>query len=174
MTVLTNTPNNLNTLSDITFGFSVKKAPHVNFFAQSVSIPEIILNPTNISNQFVKLPITGDSIIFGDLPVTFKVDEDLQNYMEIFNWIMGMGFPNDNSQYLNIENKSLISGQGIYSDISVVLYTGIKNPNVEFIFKDAWPFKISEMKLYTDKNDVRYVSVEVLFKYTLFTVQRII
>ena len=31
----------------------------------------------------------GDKVDFGDFNYRFLVDEDLENYMEIFNWIRG-------------------------------------------------------------------------------------
>ena len=39
------------------------------------------------------LPIPGDKMEFEDLNVRFLVDENLENYMEIQNWMRGLGFP---------------------------------------------------------------------------------
>jgi hypothetical protein len=39
----------------------------------------------------IELP--GDKLIFGDLTLRFLVDEDLENYLEIQNWMRGLGYP---------------------------------------------------------------------------------
>jgi hypothetical protein len=41
MSSIDNTPENKNFLSPLNFRFQIKKAPHVNFFVQSVNIPAI-------------------------------------------------------------------------------------------------------------------------------------
>jgi hypothetical protein len=37
--------------------------------------------------------LPGDKILFEDFSLRFLVDENLENYMEIHNWIRGLGFP---------------------------------------------------------------------------------
>ena len=100
MTAIDNTPSNKNFLSPLNFKFQIKKAPHVNFFIQKVNIPSISIetNPSP-NNPFVKTPIPGEHISYSDLSISFKVDEDLTNYMELHNWIKALGKPQNFEQF---------------------------------------------------------------------------
>ena len=49
--ILDQTPSNRNFLSPLNFKFTIKKAPHVNFFIQKVNVPQIILKPPIAGNQ---------------------------------------------------------------------------------------------------------------------------
>ena len=62
-------------------------------------------------------------IDFGDLNIRFLVDEDLTNFMEIQNWIRGLGFPESIQEFRDLETSGTVprrdyvqSGQDIYSD----------------------------------------------------------
>ena len=35
----------------------------------------------------------GDDLTFDNLEITFLVDEKLANYIELHNWLVGIGFP---------------------------------------------------------------------------------
>ena len=121
MTAIDQTPSNRNFLSPLNFKFTIKKAPHVNFFIQKVNVPEINLKPPISTNPFVNIPYPGDHIDYSTLNITFKVDEDLQNYLEVHNWIKALGKPRDFSEYKEIQDKKSWTGDGIYSDISVMV-----------------------------------------------------
>lgn len=169
MSAVENTPLNRNYLSPLNYKFSVKKLPHVNFFLQKVNIPSINIQPTSSPNPFVAIPYSGDHIQFGTLSLSFKVDEKLENYKEIMNWMYGLGFPNDFKQYSDLQKKNK-TADGIVSDVSIIVTDSSKNPRYEFIFVDAFPTYLSDINLDTTSNDVDYVTVSSTFKYTYFTI----
>jgi hypothetical protein len=163
-------PTNKNFLSPLGFTFGVKKLPHVNFFVTRTSIPGFSLGVAEYPNPFVVLPIPGDKIDFGELQVTFKVDEDMKNYLEIFNWIMGMGFPDRYEQYASIKRMGKGSGLGIYSDATLTVLTSAMNPNIEFSFRNVFPFSLTEIDFSTQSADVEYVEATASFRYELFEI----
>ena len=173
MTAVSNTPQNRNFLSQLNYKFIIKKAPNVNFFLQNVNIPSVQLVQVDTGNPFVKTPYPGDHIDFGVLKVSFKVDEDLQNYLEIFNWLKGLGFPEKYQQYNDIASQPSYSGETIVSDISLIINASTKTPNYEFSFIDAFPISLSEIQFNNIDNTVNYVNAEAVFKYTYFTVTNI-
>ena len=76
-----------NFLQPIGFQFSVVRAPKVSFFGNAVNIPGIEVGVTEQPNYLRTLPIPGDMMEFQDLSLRFLVDENLENYIEIQNWI---------------------------------------------------------------------------------------
>lgn len=170
MTALDQTPSNRNFLSPLNFKFTIKKAPHVNFFIQKVNVPQILLKPPIVSNQFVNVPYPGDHIDYSTLEITFKVDEDLQNYLEIHNWIKQLGKPKDFEGYKEISTKKTWTGDGIYSDISVMILSSTKMANYEVVYTDAHPMSLSGLVFNTTDTDVNYIEATASFKYTYYDI----
>lgn len=173
MTAVDNTPSNRNFLSPLNFKFIVKKAPNVNFFVQKVIIPSVQLVQVDTSNPFVRTPYAGDHIDFGTLGLSFKVDEDLQNYLEIFNWLKGLGFPEKFQQYDDLASQPSYSGETLYSDVSLIINASTKTSNYELTFIDAFPISLSAINFNTVDSSVNYVDADVQFKYTYFTITNI-
>ena len=173
MSAIDNTPQNRNFLSPLNFNFTVKKLPHVNFFVQKLGVPSVNLPNTYMPTPLKRLPFPGDQLQFGTLKIQFKVDEDLQNYLEIFNWLQALGKPESTDQYAALESIPLYSGEGLYSDASIVTLTGIKNANYEFNCRDTFPISLSEMTLGTTDSNVNYVAASAEFNFSFMTINKI-
>ena len=105
-----NEPINKNFLSPLGFVFNLKKTPATNFFVTRASLPGLNLAFAEVPTPFVKMPVPGEKIQFNDLSVTFKVDEDMRNWNEIFDWMVALGFPKSFDQYREIRQKLLEQG----------------------------------------------------------------
>ena len=173
MTAIDNTPENKNFLSPLNFRFQIKKAPNVNFFIQKVNVPQIELPQVDTPNPFVKTPYPGDHITYGTLNITFRVDEDLHNYLEIHNWIKALGKPDNYNQFYEIETKPTITGDGIYSDISLLVLNSTKLPNYEITYKDAFPIMLSDLTFNTMDTDVNFLPASATFKYTSYDITKL-
>lgn len=169
MTAIDSTPANKNFLSPLNFRFTLRRAPHVNFFLQKVSLPQVTINPTPIySNLLIDIPLAGEFVTFSPLVINFKVDEDLQNYLEIFNWIKSLGDYGRDGDYEKLQNAPPGSDKGLYSDISLMVLSSTKMPNYEITFMDAFPTNISAMTFNTTDPDVNYIEAQAEFRYTIF------
>jgi len=173
MSAIDNTPVNKNFLSPLNFNFYIQRAPHLNFFAQSVNLPGVsFINPIQ-TNPFTNIPQPGDRIHFEDLTVTFNVDEDLQNYLEIHNWIRSLGFPENFQEYAQIKAQQPTSGAGIRSDLTLFISNGIKIPNFEVTFREAFPIAISRLNFQTTDSTIDYITASATFKYIFFEIQKL-
>jgi hypothetical protein len=172
MSAIDNTPTNKNFLSPLNFKFQIKKAPHVNFFIQKVNIPSIALPNPVATNPFINIPYPGEHLRYGDLEISFKVDEDLQNYLEIHNWLISLGKPENFEQYKAIQDIDPITGNGIYSDITLHVLASTKMPNYEIVFVDAFPASLSDISFNTVDNDVTFIQASASFKYTYYNINK--
>jgi hypothetical protein len=172
MAAVDNTPTNKNFLSPLNFKFIMKRAPHVNFFIQRITIPSIVLPYTYSPNPIVRIPEPGDQLEYDELNIAFRVDEDLQNYFEIQNWLRGTG-KQSFEQYTTLATNSVLTGDALKSEISVTILSSAKRPNYEIIFESAFPTKISSITFDTSLEDVAYLEAEASFKYTKYEINKI-
>lgn len=173
MSALDNTPQNKNFLSPLNFKFSIKRAPNLNFFIQKANIPSIRLPSLEIPTMFNPIPVPYTHMDYGDFDITFKVDEDFQNYLEIHNWIRALGFPEEFEERRAISKNPEYTGAGLYSDLSLIILNSLKNPNYEFTFRNAFPTDLSSIDFDTSSEDVDYVTASVTFKYMLFDITKL-
>lgn len=162
----------LNMLSPLNFKFTLKRAPNLNFFVQKINIPGVSLPKVDTSNPLIKIPLSGDHLEYDELDVTFKVDENLQNYLEIHNWVRALGKPSF-EEYANLSKKAIYTGEGLKSDIVVTVLTSQKNPNYEFVFKDAFPISVSSISFESTDESVNYIEATARFVYTIFDIVKV-
>ena len=173
MTALTTQPTNLSFLSPLGFKLQIKRAPHLNFFVQSVNLPSVTLGTADVETPFTKVPFPGTKLTFGNLQVTFKVDEDMLNYMELYNWLLELGFPDNFAQYQSLAGAQLTSGEGVFSDISLSILSSAMNPNIDIQFIDCFPVDLSELSFDSTAADVEYLTATVTFANRRFNVTKL-
>lgn len=167
-------PNNLNPLSPNGFTFSITKLPQVSFFCQRVMIPSISLASIDRPTPFVNTPIPGEIMTFSELSVQFLIDDKMENYKAIFNWMVALGYPEDNRQYSNYINTqagTIYSELAKnYSDATVGILDGQNNPTNGFKFYDIFPISLDPVQFEATAMDVNYVIGSATFKYSYFTI----
>jgi len=173
MPLLTNQPDNINFLSPLGFRFTLSRAPNLNFFVTDVNIPSLTLGFIETPTPFKILEFPGDRLDYGDLSVTFRVDEDFQNYLEIHNWIRALGFPNSFGEYKKLTDAQPGKKDTVYSDATLVVMNSAMIPNIEVKFEDIFPIAIGDINFTTTDSDVNYVTNTVSFKYKLFSIKKI-
>jgi hypothetical protein len=166
-------PQNTSLLNPGEFRFFVHRAPYLSFFTQTVALPSINLQSVPASNPFTDLNFAGDHIDWDGLSVNFLVDEDLKGYIECYNWIRGLGFPESFEEYQAAvaDQRYTNRWEALTSDVSVFTNTGSKKANIEFIFRDAKPIMVSAPTLSTTNPNLPVQTAKVLFDYTLFDVK---
>ena len=165
---------NRNFLSPLGFKFSLKRSPGVAYFCNEANIPDMSLSIAEQPTYLRNIPLPGDKIEFGDLSLRFMVDEDLTNYMEIQNWIRGLGYPEAISQYSELEDKAYIKQtfgnkrQDVYSDGTLQILSNNLVPKFQVVFEDMFPYALSTITFDATDTDIDYFSANVSFKYTLY------
>jgi hypothetical protein len=158
-----------NYLSPLEFVVTVKRLPNVQFFTQRATIPSVIMQPIDKPTPFKTIFETGDRVTYSELNLTFIVDEQMNNYIEIFNWIKGLTFPENFNQFKNIKE----SEEGLRSDISIVVMNSHKNPSIRIDYYDCFPISLSEVLLDTTQSDIVYPEATVTFQYNYFSISQI-
>ena len=163
---------NRNFLSPIGFKFTLAKEPKVSFFCNSARIPDISLGTTLQPSYLKNIDVPGDKLQYGDFSLRFLVDENLENYMKVHNWLTGLGSPESLQQY-----KDLITTENDEKDENNQFSDGslhILNSNFRNVaivkFKDLFPVFLTSLDFEANENDVNYFTAEVTFKYTIYNI----
>ena len=96
---------NRNFLAPTGFKFQLNRTPKVTYFGNAVNIPAIDLGVAEQPTYLRDIPLPGDKLQFADLSLRFLVDESLENYMEIQNWMRGLGYPDSISEFAELKNE---------------------------------------------------------------------
>lgn len=179
MGALDNQPENPNLLNPNGFRFIIKRLPNVVYFCQTAPIPAISIPVAPQPTAHVTIPQPGSKLIYEPLVLTFKVDENLNNYLEIHNWMVGEGHPYEFKQVADLIDSSekfkVKPNQvsAMKSDATLIVLTSAKNASTNVFFYDMFPTSLSELKFRSNENDVDYLEATVEFKYTRYVIERI-
>ena len=167
MTNLSQTqPTNLNQLNIVSFEVNFSRLPNVQYFCQRVNIPAVILGDTFQPMPFLNLPVEGDTLSFEAMNLSFIVDEDLQNYTEIYSWLTALGFPRDYEQFKTLKPASEASQYlSMFSDVNIILNTNKSNPNYKITFNDVFPTSLSSVQFDTSVSALEPIIVDATFNF---------
>lgn len=159
--VYQNQPTNINFLNTHRFRVVLQRCPNLVYWAQEANLPAMGMGNAVQPTPFVDIPRPGDKIRYEDFVMTFPVDEDMKNYREIGDWIVGLGFPQEFGQYADLKT----SIAGIYSDIYLMILDSDHNVQHQVKFVGAFPVYLSEIQFKTTVNDTEIPIVSATFKY---------
>jgi len=159
-----------NFLSPIGFRFALQRAPNIEYYIQAATLPSLTTNFVTVYTPFSSLSFSPDKLEYGDFSITFRVDEDMSNYLEIYNWLIGVSFPDNFKQHSDLVTRNQGDNSGIYSDATLTILNSTKNVNVEVTFEDLFPTSISDIQLDVRASDVNYSEATVSFRYKRFTI----
>ena len=174
--IFANQIQNRNFLSPTGFKLTITRSPKVAFFSNSANIPGMTLGVAVQPSYLKDIDTPGDKITFEDFSIRFLVDEDLKNYMEIQNWIRGLGYPESLKEIYDLQNQkeyvdmSKSNTMDIYSDGTLTVLGSGLNPNFKIVFKDLWPYNLSTLNFDATDGDIEYFTAEATFKYTIYNI----
>ena len=160
-------PINKSFLSDNKFEFAIQRLPNLTFFIQSINLPAITLLSTTVNNPFVATPVPGNQLVFGQLTAGIIVDENLEGWTEIYNWITQLGNPETKDKIGNL-TKTPGRNNSITSDATLIIKTNANNPNKLITFKDLFPVEIGEISFTSAGGTHEFTTTSVTFGYSYY------
>lgn len=171
-----NQPTNRNLTNSQRFSFNLIDMPHVTYFCQKVSLPSLTLPEIKVANRFVPITQPGDSLDFPPLTLEFLIDEDFKNYIELHNWMIGLGFPESHEQYKDLKKGKTIQRQKdlIFSSGILTILSSNYNPLIEIEFRDIHPINLSDVQFDATRTDSEPIVCTASFGYTLYNIKSIV
>ena len=183
-------PTKLDYASPTQFKFGILQLPKVEFFTVSANVPEISGTPAIVNTPFKNIPTIGDKLEYGNLSISFIVDEYLENYLSLHNWLTGIGFPKSRSQFtahrdvtctMPDSQRSTSSDIGdvgnatpdkaMYSDANLIILSNKNNPIVEINFQDIFPISLGGLDYTQAATDVDNLIATAEFAYKIYEIK---
>ncbi len=162
-----NTPETYNFLSSLNYQLTITRITNLEYFSQKVMWPEVSVNPVLVPTPFQDMRVTGDHMTVSPVTIEFKVDEDMNNYFDLLEWMAEASFPNDYGQY-----KTAIDNKNLYSDGSIIVYNNTKNVTRIVDFSQMFPIKLSAPVFDTTAASVQYVTCNATFYFQTMKVRK--
>ena len=167
-------------MSPVGFKLILTKTPKVDFLCQSANIPQISMG-TAVQPTYLKdIPVPGDKVLYDDLSVRFLVDEKMENYLAIYKWITGLGYPESLGQFDQLRRDDIRTSASAsdeadpryfeFSDATLQVLSSNYKPSIHVNFVDAFPVSLSTLEFDASIADYNYFTAQATFKYTIFNI----
>lgn len=152
---------NINSLSSNRGLLNIERAKNISIQTQNVMIPSINIAEAVRVTPKVNIPIPGDKIEFEDFAIEFIVDENLEAWKEIHNWMISIAAPEKFSQY-DKDNQ--------VCDATLHIYSSHNQEVMKFQFYDIWPSNLSTIDFTEEDSETVMKKCNVMFKYMLYNI----
>ena len=178
-------PDQLDYASPTQFRFGIKQLPKVEFFTINANLPGIEGGTIDLFTPYKNIPVMGDKITYSPLTITFIVDEYLENYQSLHDWMTGIGFPSNRDEfrtYRDVTSNTPAGGtepsvdligkavpdKAMYSDAFLMILSNKNNPILNVNFQNVFPTSLSGLEFTQGATDVEYMTAEVEFQYQIY------
>ena len=186
---LSRQPTQLDYVSPTQFKFNIHQLPKVEFFCTAANVPAISLGEAVFPTPYKEIPVMGDTLTYDNLSISFIVDENLENYIEMHDWLTAIGFPKNRNQFSTFRSSTAstpiatqgtsddigdvqpaTSARGMFGDAILTVLTNKNNPGVEVRFQDIYPVALGALDFTQTSTDVEYISVTADFSYKIYDI----
>lgn len=170
-------PGNINPLRLQSYIFSIQKLPELTYFVQSTEVPQISLGQISQQSNVHDLKIPGETMEYGDLNITFQVDEEMKNWNAIYFWMIGLGYPDGHSLYTKFMNAAINSNSPTelakgYSDGSLQILDSANNPKQIYTFVDMFPINLSGLRFDAQNSEPEIATANATFAYSYYYINK--
>ena len=162
--------DNRNFLSGVGFKFNLTKFPKVDFFSNSARIPELNLELTRQPSYLKNIDVPGERLTYGDLTLRFLVDENMENYISVYTWLKGLGFPETTKEYkdLTTDKDGQRDNKEAFCDGTLRILNSNYREVAKVKFEDLFPTSLTSLDFDATNTDIQYFTAEATFKYTIY------
>jgi len=163
---------NRNFLSGVAFKFNLAKFPKVDFFSNSARIPELNLELTTQPSYLKNIDVPGERLTYGDFTLRFLVDENMENYISVYNWLTGLGFPETTKEFADLikDKDGQRDPKEAFCDGTLRILNSNFREVAKVKFNDLFPTSLTSLDFDATNTDVQYFTAEATFKYTVYKI----
>lgn len=154
--------SNVNFLSPTNFKMSIDNEMFANtsFFLSSFTHPAASVEvATGFSSPRAMIPTVGDKIVYSDLQANVLLDEDMNSYTEMYNWLLRSVNENHN---ITTNNRA-----HTYTDVTLHVLSSKNNTTQTIKYYDCILTQLGNINFEVVSTEA-YLTFPVTFRYSHF------
>lgn len=180
MAAITRNPTNRDLLQTTKFRLNFSRLPGVTYFCQTANLPGISLTEVTYPTPFIDLFVPGEKAIYDTFNITFMINEDLEDWIQIHDWLRAMTFPKEFKEYADLKKLSQISFNQArnkmppqYADGILTIYSNKNNPRFRIQFKDLFPTTLSSIQFSALDSAENIPTADCTFRYSYYNIEKL-
>lgn len=162
---MSNEINNLNYVTGTRAIVVIPDALNTSLTAVRWNVPGISLPAARFPTPFADKPVHGDKLEPEQLRLDFIVTENLENWLEVYNWLIALGAP----EQKDIQYKE----PKAYTDVVVTVFSSHNNPIQRFRYIDCVPTYLGGIDYDTQEGDTTFKHANLVLEYERMVVEPI-
>ena len=161
------------------FQLNFSRAPNLQYFSQTITLPGLSTSEIPVNNPFVELYAPGEKAIYDTLNITFLVDAEMTGWLEVHDWLRALTFPTEYEEYRNLGllNKFTTASNSKtpqYADGSITILSASNKPYFKFTFYDLFPISIGGFMLSSTDTPETIITSDATFRFTYYDIEKLI
>ena len=162
---------NINYLQPTSFKLVLdrKNYPNLEFFCQTITHPGMLLTAVEVPYKKIQgIPFAGDTLTFNELSANIILDEDMQGYTEMYNWIRRLL---DTNQTNPLDRNS--STPPHYADITLHILSSHNNTTKQIQYIDCVPTSLGDISFESTSSGDTFITFNASFRFMYFELKSI-
>lgn len=164
--------DNFNYLQPTSFKLTIDRRnyPNLEFFCQSVTHPGMLMSAVEMPFRKVAgVPFPGDKLTFNELSCNIILDENMQGYDEMFQWIRRL-LDTDIDYRVNSTQRTGNSMQNppTYADITLSILSSHNNTTKKVRYIDAVPVALGDINFESTASGTEFITYNASFRFNYF------
>ena len=174
------------------FRINIPIFPLTEWFVVGCNVPGVTMGQGVVPTPLIEVPLMGDKLTYDQFNMTFMVDEQLKNYIELHDWLVNMAAPQNSAQFGakisdyvitpskvttfyrdGVEVTGSTSDRDLYCDIQLTILSSKNNPVAMITMQNAFPVSLSALDYTQQDADTNYVQCNVSFAFMLYTIKAV-
>jgi len=135
------------------FGLKFSHLPHMNFWLQSVNLPDVSIQAARQSTPLLDFPWPGEKLEYGALTCSILLDDKLKTYKELYSWM--------------VSNTTSSTSRNNGFTLSDAILT-MSSSSVNFV--DVFPISMSQIPMTIATDVISPVTFTAVFAYSKFDI----
>lgn len=153
-------PERINPLLPTYYRFGIARLPNTVYFCQAASLPTVTMSEVQMPTPFVPLKAPS-KMDFDELSITFIVDEEIKNWLEIFNWMRSS---------TNVENYNEYKSNNI-STANLIILNSARTPKINVTFEGLFPRTLGSIDFNSSISDPEVFQCTCTFGYRNYNIE---
>ena len=175
--------SNLNFLTPSQFVFTMQRLEGVAFTCQTANIPNISMSSSMQMTRMKDTPLPGDTLVFGDMLITFLIDENMINFKALQDWMVQITADldtNDYNAYINRQaefptarSATLKPIAPTMTDATMSITDSNNKVNIEVRFKDLFPTSLEAIQFDITDTTMPYLTASASFAFSYYEIVKL-